>query len=181
MWNSDFDLSLESFIRAAELGCTRTLNSVGRILSIFASPDLLEGTSLLDTDKLLDLRKKFLLIGAMKGDIPCHNSLGDAYMQDGDPILAYKHYCFAASHGCTESSKVLLQGYSRGYISKEEYLTTLRAYKAAYDDIMTPDRRNTQKMRHDYMTKCEVPQSMERLEKKWGFEPGASKEARILL
>lgn len=67
-------------------------------------------------------------------------------MECDNSSLAYKRFCFAAKHGSTESSKLLLKGSTGGYINKENYAATLRAYKAAYDKTMSPHRKFASKI-----------------------------------
>lgn len=87
------------------------------------------------------MTEKCQVVGAGQGYLESHHHLGLAWKFDGNHSLAYKHICFAAEHGHIASSRLLLEGYVGGYITKEKYAATLRAHKAAYDAAMSPERQ----------------------------------------
>ncbi|KAL7538272.1 hypothetical protein ACHAWF_006041 [Thalassiosira exigua] len=104
------------FIQAAELGHvdeSGIANLLGQIAEEF------EAAGIRDNDFFRVSVKEILVTGAKNGCLDCHHYLG---------------------HGSTPSSKMLLDGFVAGHITKDEYAEALRAYKVAYDATMSQER-----------------------------------------
>ena len=62
--------------------------------------------------------------------------------QAGDHNRAYKHYMIAASAGSKPSLDDIKEGYIAGYVTKDEYANTLRAYQKSVDEMKSEARDN---------------------------------------
>ena len=69
-----------------------------------------------------------------------HN-LGVYEYKHGNVDLAMKHFIIAAKSGLDEALKDVGQGYKRGYATKEEYASVLRAHKDSVDEMKSEQRR----------------------------------------
>ena len=68
----------------------------------------------------------------------------------GNHQRAAKHFILAASAGNEESVDSVKYGYMKGYLTKEQYANTLRAYQNSQDK-MKSDRRDKAKRVREVM------------------------------
>lgn len=79
-------------------------------------------------------------LGAMAGDKNSRYNLGCDEGNSGNMRRAYRHWMIAARAGESESVRLVREGYSDGYVTKNEFENTLRGYKEYLDDIKTEQR-----------------------------------------
>ena len=86
---------------------------------------------------------------AMKGHEAARHNLGAMEHEKGiksramKPLhmkRAYKHFMIAAKSGFELSLKQVGEGYKDGYVTKDDYATTLRAYQESHDEMKTDER-----------------------------------------
>ena len=96
--------------------------------------------------------KHYFELAAMCGDVSARFNLGCMEYEVGSYKRAYKHFLLAAKAGDKDSLGNLKTGYKLGFVTKDEYATTLRVYherqkemksemreKAAVSDIFDDD------------------------------------------
>ena len=93
-------------------------------------------------EKLKDKKKaiqqyKLAAIGGHEG---ARHSLGAKEGNDGNMERAYKHFMIAARGGNNDSLKKVGEGYKAGYVPKDEYASTLRAYQVSVDEMKSEQR-----------------------------------------
>mmetsp|Transcript_13820 Transcript_13820/g.23573 ORF Transcript_13820/g.23573 Transcript_13820/m.23573 type:complete len:384 (+) Transcript_13820:113-1264(+) len=94
-----------------------------------------------------DLKKarQYFEIGAMGGDPIARAYLGEMEMDRFNCRVGSKHYMISASCGYELALDNVLNGYKTGYVSKDEYANTLRAYKVASDEMKSEQRTEADK------------------------------------
>ena len=113
----DHQKANELFLKAGELGCAVAYCRLGY------SYDAGSGV-VIDKEKA----KHYYEIAAMKGDVEARYNLGALERKAGNHQRAYKHFNIATSAGHPESLDVVKEGFMKGYVTKHEYESTLRAY-----------------------------------------------------
>ena len=88
--------------------------------------------------------KHYYELAAMNGSILARNNLGCMEGQTGNHQRAYKHALIAAKTGDKRSLDNLKDGYMEGYITKEHYANTLRAYQKSQDEMKSDARDKAQ-------------------------------------
>jgi hypothetical protein len=53
---------------------------------------------------------------------------------------AYKHWMISANDGFDLSMKVVQRAYERGFVTKDDYAKTTRAYGISIDEMKSDDR-----------------------------------------
>ena len=79
-------------------------------------------------------------LAAIGGHEISRHNLGVAEGKLGNYHRAYKHCIIAAKSGMDESLKKVGDGYKAGYVTKDEYATTLRAYQQTRDAMKSEQR-----------------------------------------
>ena len=79
-------------------------------------------------------------LAAMKGHEFARHLLG---MYDPNERSSMKHYMIAARSGYVESLKKVGEGYKNGYVTKDEYAATLRAYQVSVNEMESVQRSKT--------------------------------------
>ena len=119
----------ELYLKAGELGCANGYYNLGQSYN--------EGTGVtIDKKKA----KHFYELAAMNGDIMARYNLGCLEGQAGNHRRAMKHFLIAGRAGYTDALSMIKQGFMNGYVAKEEYTTTLRAYQKRKDDMKSDMR-----------------------------------------
>lgn len=90
---------------------------------------------------------------AIRGNEYARCNLGHIEERSGHMNRAMKHYMIAAAAGDDKALNPMLQGYKRGYVTKEEYGEALRAYQNAQEDMKSYDREIFTSMKAGDMTK----------------------------
>ena len=119
----------ELFLRAGELGCAEAYYDLG------VSYDNGEGVE-------VDKKKAtyFYELAAMNGDVAARHNLGCDEGNAGNHHRAMKHFILAARAGDKQSLDTVKKGFMNGYVTKNEYTTTLRAYQQRHDEMKSKDR-----------------------------------------
>ena len=88
--------------------------------------------------------KYYWELAAMGGDIHARYNLGNTEGRAGNIQRAYQHFIIAAKAGDKESLDNVKVGYMEGYITKEHYANTLRAYQKSQDEMKSDARDKAQ-------------------------------------
>jgi tetratricopeptide (TPR) repeat protein len=132
--SDDYDKAIEYWTKASELG-------IFRLGWMYLKEEQEEGVEK-DEDKGIYHWEKAAIGG--HPDARCY--LGSIEGKNGNMERAVKHSVIAANLGCVTSMKVLLEAYKAGYITKEEYGTTLRTHQAAINATKSPEREAAEKI-----------------------------------
>ena len=84
--------------------------------------------------------KHYLELAAMNGDFNAWHNLGCMEGRAGNHHRAMKHYMLSANAGDKKSLDQVKNGYMIGYVTKDEYANTLRAYQKIQDELKSDDR-----------------------------------------
>ena len=79
-------------------------------------------------------------LAAMNGHIHARHNLACEEGKAGNHQRAYRHMVLAARAGSEESLAYVKIGYRDGYVTKDEFADTLRAYQKVRDEIMSDER-----------------------------------------
>ncbi len=77
---------------------------------------------------------------AIGGNPDARHALGCWELENGNDGRALKHVIIAASQGDDDSTKMLMNFFKNGDISKEDFAAALRAHQAAVDATKSPQR-----------------------------------------
>jgi hypothetical protein len=77
---------------------------------------------------------------AIGGHPIARHNLGAHEEKRGRMDRAMKHFIIAANLGFHDSLQIVRKGYSAGYVTKEDFAATLRAYQIAIDATKSPQR-----------------------------------------
>ena len=125
----DWAKANELRLKAGELGCA---NAYTRLGYSYANGMGVEA----DKNKA----KYYYELGAMKGDVISRYNLGVLESKVGNHQRTYKHMIFAAKAGHHEALDVVKKGFMKGYVTKEEYASTLRAYHESQTEMKSEAR-----------------------------------------
>ena len=84
--------------------------------------------------------KHYLELAAISGYVPARHNVGCLEGQAGNNHRAYKHYILAARAGFKESLDSVRKGFMKGFVTKDEYASTLRAYQKSQDEMKSDTR-----------------------------------------
>ena len=73
--------------------------------------------------------KHYWELAAMNGDVDARYNLGHVEADAGNELRAFKHFILSARAGFRLSLGLVQIGFKHGFITKEEYANTLRAYQ----------------------------------------------------
>jgi TPR repeat protein len=79
-------------------------------------------------------------LGAMAGNVLARYNLGCEEGNAGNMDRAYKHYMISANDGHDLSMKTVQWGYKSGFVTKDDYTKTTRAYGISIDEMKSDDR-----------------------------------------
>ena len=125
----DFAKANELYLKAGELGCAEAYHNLG---SSYYNGEGVE----VDKKKA----KHYLELAAMNGDIFARYNLGCLEGQTGNHHRAMKHFLLAARAGYKNSLDVVKDGFMDGFVTKDEYENTLRAYHERYNEMKSDTR-----------------------------------------
>lgn len=80
---------------------------------------------------------RYYVIAAVKGHEAARLFLGVYEECSGNIDRAMKHYMIAASAGEDNSVKAIGEGYKKGFVTKDDYENTLRAYQRSQDEMVS--------------------------------------------
>ena len=142
----DVGQSLELWKKAAELGSSPAHFSLGQVYS--GQHDIILGVEKDEKRAMHHYR-----LAAIGGMIEARHALGNmAYNSENNVKLAMKHWIMAANAGHDTSLEMVKHGYKHGCCSKDEFAKTLRAHKAATDE-MKSDQRDEARRYHETHTR----------------------------
>ena len=84
--------------------------------------------------------KHYYELAAMNGCVKARYNLGCMEGDAGNDHRSYKHFILSAKAGDKESLDYLKEGFMDGYVTKDEYANTLRAYQERYNEMKSDDR-----------------------------------------
>jgi hypothetical protein len=79
-------------------------------------------------------------LGAMAGNVQARYNLGSGEGYAGNMDRAYKHWMISANGGFDFSMKEVQEGYKSGFVTKDDYVKTVRAYGNSIDEMKSNDR-----------------------------------------
>jgi len=79
-------------------------------------------------------------LGAMAGNAHARNNIGYDEGNAGNVDRAYKHWMISANDGLVKSMKAVKGGYKYGFVTKDDYAKTIRAYGNSIDKMKSDDR-----------------------------------------
>jgi len=79
-------------------------------------------------------------LGAMAGCVHARYNLGCDEHDAGNMDRAYKHWIISTNDGCDSSMKQVQEGYKSGFVTKDDYAKTTRAYGNSIDEMKSDDR-----------------------------------------
>ena len=87
----------------------------------------------------------------MNGDVGARHDLGCMEGRAGNHHRTKKYFILAARAGYKLSLDNVKQGFMNGFVTKDEYANTLRAYQERHDDIKSDLRGKAEEFhrRHD--------------------------------
>eukprot|EP00979_Chaetoceros_neogracilis_P003177 scaffold544_cov220-Chaetoceros_neogracile.AAC.3 len=79
-------------------------------------------------------------LGAMAGNVQARNILGCDEENAGNMDRAFKHWMISANDGCGLAMKAVQEGHKNGFVTKDDYAKTTRAYGNSIDEMKSDDR-----------------------------------------
>ena len=76
----------------------------------------------------------------MGGNVAARYNLGCDEYNAGNHHRAYKHFTLSTKAGSKDSLSWVKDGFMKGFITKDEYANTLRAYQTLYDETKSEMR-----------------------------------------
>jgi len=124
-WNKANELNL----KAGELGCADGYFNLGNSYSNASGVER-------------DMKKAIYYweLAAMGGSVYARNNLGLEELKKGNIHRAMKHYMMAARAGYKKSLDIVKECFIQGYVTKEEYADTLRAYQKRQNEMKSDER-----------------------------------------
>lgn len=107
----------ELWLKAGELGCAEAYSRLGYSFS-----------NGMGVEASIKKAKHYWELAALKGDLEARHNLGCVEGQAGNLHRALKHFILAAKYGYKDSLGEVKKGFTNGFVTKEEYESTLRAY-----------------------------------------------------
>ena len=131
----DYQKANELWLRSGELGWAYGYYNLGL--------SYLDGKGV-----QVDVKKACMYWGlaAMKGHAGAHHNLGCMDNHVSNYHRAFKHFMFAASAGYESSLSWVQEGYKKGFVTKEEYSDTLRAYQKSCDVVESKEREKATRL-----------------------------------
>ena len=119
----------ELLLKAGELGCAEAYSRLGY------SYDAGRG---MEVDK--KKAKYFYELAAINGSVPARYNLGVIEGQAGIHKRALKHFIIAARAGDAKSLDTVKKGFTDGFITKDEYASTLSVYQERQSQMKSDAR-----------------------------------------
>ena len=128
-FKADYSSAFEYLTRAAELGDMEAHYQLSRMYDLGK-----------DVEKDIEKELHHLKEAAIGGHPSARCGLGFHEYDNGNIERAVKHWIIAAAQGHDDSIKFLLEGFKRGFVSKENLAAALRAHQAAVNSAKSPQR-----------------------------------------
>ena len=125
----DHQKANELYLKGAELGCAASYFNLGLAYRY--------GWGVERDDKKV---KHYTELAAMGGYIHARHNLGCEEWNTGNYFRAVKHFIMAARAGEKVSLDMVKKGFMKGFVSKDEYANTLRAYHERQKEMKSDQR-----------------------------------------
>jgi len=125
----DYTKALELYLRAAESGHASSYTCIGYLYEFGKGVEI-------DKKKA----KHYWELAAIGGDMNARHNLGNNEIRAGSYDRALKHYMIAARGGCNDSLDQIKRGYSKGHVTKDDYMRALRSYQEYLGEIKSRQR-----------------------------------------
>ena len=125
----DFAKANELYLKAGELGCPEAYYNLGTAYY--------NGRGV-EVDK--KKAKHYWELAAINGNVHARFNLGCEEGQAGNHHRAMKHFILSAIAGDKESLDSVKKGFTKGYVTKDEYANTLRAHQQRVDEMKSEGR-----------------------------------------
>ena len=125
----DYEKANELYRRAGQLGCAEAYYNLGNSYYYGRGVEV-------DKKKAND----YYELAAMNGSIYARYNLGCDELEAGNHHRAFKHFVLSARAGDKKSLDKVKQGFMNGFVAKDEYANTLRAYQQQHDEMKSDDR-----------------------------------------
>ena len=125
----DHQKANELYLKAGELGCAAAYSNLGLSYEDGYGVER-------DTKKA----KHYWELAAMAGDKDARHNLGAVEAEAGKYERAMRHFLMAAKAGNGESLDGIKQGYSKGFVTEDDYEKTLRAYHERQKEMKSEER-----------------------------------------
>ena len=119
----------ELFLKAGELGCHEGYYNLG---FAYCNGDGVE----VDKKKAIH----YYELAAMNQDVYARYNLGCIEGEADNIDRAMKHFILSARAGFKPSLEEVKGGFMKGYVTKDDYANTLRAYQSQQDEMKSNDR-----------------------------------------
>jgi TPR repeat protein len=90
--------------------------------------------------------KHYYEVAAMMGSVPARRNLGVLEGQAGNHQRATNHFKIAARAGHEESLETVKEYFRHGFVTKDDYASTLRAYQKIQDEMKSDKRDKAARM-----------------------------------
>ena len=127
--SQDRNKAHELYLKAGELGCHEAYGNLGN------SYDLGNGVEV-DEKKA----KYYWELASIGGNVYARHNVACIERDNGNHHRAYKHYTIAARAGMKGSLEMVKEGYMAGFVTKDEYANTLRAYHERQKEMKSDAR-----------------------------------------
>jgi len=125
----DFQKTNELLLKGGELGCAEAYYNLGQ--------SFLGG---LGVEVDMKKARHYHELATIGGSVHARHSLACIEVEAGNLDRAMKHFMIAARAGYEESLDAVKKGFMMGWIVKDEYANTLRAYQKIHDEMKSGDR-----------------------------------------
>jgi hypothetical protein len=125
----DWPKANELFLKAGQLGCAAAYNNLGALYAIGQGVEM-------DKKKAMH----YFELAAIGGDVSARYNLGYVEEQAGNPQRAFKHFILAAKVGDEGSLEMVTKGFRGGYVTKDDYERSLRAYHEIQTEMKSEER-----------------------------------------
>ena len=122
----------ELYLKAGEFGCSMAYHNLGNSYAIGRGVEV-------DNEKA----KHYIELAAMMGYVRARHYLGCVEEGAGNHQRAYKHFIISARAGDNESLDKVKQGFRSGYVTKDEFESTLRAYHEIQTEMKSDMRADS--------------------------------------
>ena len=131
----DYEKVNDLLLKGGELGCAEAYYNLGNNYSLG------KGVAI-DKKKA----KHYYELAAMGGDTQARHNLGCMEGRARNNDRAKKQWILAARAEMKESLDAIKEGFMRGYHTKDEYASTLRAYQNIQDEMKSDKRDKAARM-----------------------------------
>ena len=125
----DYEKANKLYLKAGELGCAKGYYNLGMSY---------ENGNGVKMDK--EKAKHYYELAAMMGHEKARANLSCYEWEMGNEHRAFKHLLIAAKAGVKLSLNVVKQGFMDGFVTKDEYADTLRAYHERQNEMKSDAR-----------------------------------------